>query len=100
MKKQNGDIVDKLALWASEKTQIKRLVIFNVTNELKSPLGRNPEIQIELLHSQQGDPVFLSEPWHNEIQKIFAADLTVLQSGQKIDLAKRTDFVIAYEKTG
>jgi hypothetical protein len=67
MKKQKTDIVDKLALWASGKTQIKRLVIFNVTNDLQSPPGRNPEIQIELLHSQQGDPVFLSEPWLNEI---------------------------------
>jgi hypothetical protein len=97
MKKQSN-VVDELALWASKKTQIKRLVIFNVTKELKPPPGRSPEIQIELLLRQQADP-FLTVHWNNEIQKILVADITVLPSGQKIDLSKRPDYVSVYART-
>jgi hypothetical protein len=97
MEKQKSDVANKLTLWASKQTQIKRLVIFNVTKELKPPAGRNPEMQIELLPSQQADP-FLTEQWNNEIRAILVADTTVLQSGQKIDLSQRSDYVLVYDK--
>ena len=95
MKKEKSEITKKLASWASGKTQIKRLVIFNVTNELESPPKRNPEIEIELL---QGDPVSLSELWLNEIRTFFAANLAVLLPGKPIVLSKRSDYVLVYER--
>jgi hypothetical protein len=94
-------MIARLAAWAAEHEDIRRVVMFNVDRHtLQPPPGRNREIQIELLPSvSQLNHVALARQLGDDIRALFqSSDSTVLSPGQTINTSGRADCVEVYTR--